>query len=208
MGIFYSFSVEYYISVEIQYRNNRLENGLFDGVTTMREVFYGVISQGVAPYFMDKNKICSFFGHRDVVITEELQKITTAEIIKAIHGGCSIFYFGGYGTFDELCYNIVTNIKNSNPSLPIQRIYCVAQERYLRKRVRYFCREDYDDVIYLPRPFEGWYKSIYFRNCTMIDESSVVIFYAQERENSGAYKAYRYAKKKKDISVINVFIEK
>ena len=53
--------------------------------------------------------------------------------------------------------------------------------------------------------FEGWYKSIYFRNCAMIDESDVVIFYAEERENSGAYKAYKYAKGKKEKHVVNLW---
>ena len=149
--------------------------------------------------------ICSFFGHRDVTITDELYAATTAEILKSVDLGCRIFYFGGYGDFDDLCYRIVSKIKEENPTLDIQRIYCVSQERYLRKNVRYFRREDYDEVIYLVPSFEGWYKSIYFRNCAMIDESATVIFYAEERENSGAYKAYRYAKKKKDKYIINLW---
>ena len=53
--------------------------------------------------------------------------------------------------------------------------------------------------------FEGWYKSIYFRNCAMIDKSDFIIFYAEEREDSGAYKAYKYAKKKKGKRLINLF---
>ena len=75
----------------------------------------------------------------------------------------------------------------------------------MRKRVRYFNREDYDDIIYLTPSFEGWYKSIYFRNCAMIDQSDLVIFYAENREGSGAYKAYQYAKKKKDKQVVNLW---
>ena len=176
-------------------------------MTTTREVFYGVTSQGVAPHFfvMENNKICSFFGHRDVEITDELHATTTAEILRSVDFGCRIFYFGGYGDFDNLCYQIVNRIKNEHPALGIRRIYCVSQERYLRKDTRYFRREDYDDVIYLIPSFEGWYKSIYFRNCAMIDESDVVIFYAEERENSGAYKAFKYAKKKKDKQIVNLW---
>lgn len=150
-----------------------------------------------------KNKICSFFGHRDVEITDELYKKTADEILKAINMGCLTFYFGGYGDFDDLCYKIVTKIKEVQST--IQRIYCVSQERYLHKDVRYFKRENYDDVIYLIPSFEGWYKSIYFRNCAMIDNSDYVIFYAEEREDSGAYKAYKYAKKKKDKTIINLY---
>ncbi|MBQ7336210.1 MAG: hypothetical protein IJW92_07045 [Clostridia bacterium] len=154
---------------------------------------------------MKKDLICSFFGHRTIKITDELYTTTTAEIIKSVNFGCRIFYFGGYGDFDDLCYKIVTKIKEQNPELNIRRIYCVAQERYLRKNVRYFRREDYDEVTYLMPSFEGWYQSIYFRNCAMIDESAFVIFYAEERENSGAHKAYQYAKKKKDKHIVNLW---
>ena len=171
----------------------------------MREVFYGAISQGVAPYFFAIMKICSFFGHREIEPTEDLYATAAAEILRAVDFGCRIFYFGGYGEFDELCYKIVTKIKKEKPALNIKRIYCVAQEKYLRKKVRYFNREDYDDVIYLEPSFDGWYKSIYFRNCAMIDASDFIIFYSEERENSGAYKAYKYAKRKKDKCISNLW---
>ena len=38
--------------------------------------------------------ICSFFGHRDVELSENLYATTTAEIIKSVDLGCRIFYFG------------------------------------------------------------------------------------------------------------------
>ncbi len=154
---------------------------------------------------MDDKKICSFFGHRDIEITDKLYATTTAEIMKSVGLGCRTFYFGGYGDFDDLCYQIVTKIKENHPLLDIKRIYCVAQERHLRKPVRYFKRENYEDVIYLMPSFDGWYKSIYFRNCAMIDQSDFVIFYAEERQNSGAYKAYKYASKKKNKQIINLW---
>ena len=123
--------------------------------------------------------------------------MTAFEITKAVELGCRTFYFGGYGDFDALCHKIVTKIKDEKTWSEIKRIYCVSQERYLRKNVRYFKREDYDEIIYLIPSFEGWYKSIYFRNCAMIDQSDCIIFYAEPKEDSGAYKAYKYAKKKK-----------
>ena len=174
-------------------------------MTTTREVFYGVISQGVAPYFCMEEKSCSFFGHRDVDVTDQLYTITVAQIMRSIEFGCRTFYFGGYGDFDYLCHEIVTKIREENPELKIRRIYCVSQERYLRKKVRYCKREDYDEIIYLTPSFEGWYKSIYFRNCAMIDQSDFIIFYAENRDNSGAYKAYKYAKRKKDKQIINLW---
>ena len=150
---------------------------------------------------MEENKICSFFGHRTIELTEKLKATTTAEILRSVDFGCRTFYFGGYGEFDALCYEIVSKIKEEHPEWELRRIYCVSQERYLRKDVRYFHREDYDEVIYLAPAFEGWYKSIYFRNCAMIDRSDYLIFYAEAREDSGAYKAYRYAQRRKKTAV-------
>lgn len=156
---------------------------------------------------MEENKICSFFGHREIELTETLYATTAAEIWKAVNLGCRVFYFGGYGEFDEVCYQIVTKIKEENPFLSLQRVYCVAQERYLRKKVRYFRREDYEEIIYLTPSFQGWYKSIYFRNCAMIDNSDYVIFYVEQRENSGAYKAYQYAKRK-NKPLVNLWLNR
>ena len=152
---------------------------------------------------MTDEKICAFFGHRDVEETEELCTSVRNEILRAIDFGCRIFYFGGYGDFDALCYRLVSELKASGAD--VRRVFCVPREAYLYKRVRYFKREDYEDAIYLPPSFEGWYKSIYFRNLAMIDASDYLVFYAENREGSGAYKAYAYARKKKNKVLVNLF---
>ena len=157
---------------------------------------------------METNKICSFFGHRDVEINQELFERVQAEVIKAIHSGYNTFYFGGYGEFDKLCRQIVTKIKNERPELNIQRIFCVPMEKDLRKKSQWLNDTNCDKIEYLRPTFNGWYRSIYFRNCAMIDNSDVIIFYAENRANSGAYKAYRYAKSKKGKWVINLYDKK
>lgn len=149
-------------------------------------------------------KICSFFGHRDVDITDELYTRTKAEIIKAIGQGCRVFYFGGYGSFDDLCYRIVTEIKEEQADLNIRRIYCVSQERFCRKKVRYFQREDYDEVIYLTPSFEGWYKSIYFRNCAMIDGSDMW-FFMPKQEKKAVHIRLTNTRKRKKGSALSIF---
>ncbi len=154
---------------------------------------------------MEEDKICCFFGHRTIQVTEKLYATTTAEILKSVNLGCRVFYFGGYGEFDELCYKIVSKIKKENPTLNITRFYCVQQERYLRKNSPHFNRANYEKVIYLSPAFEGWYKSIYFRNCAMIDKSNIAIFYAEARADSGAYKAYKYAIKKENKRIVNLW---
>ena len=64
--------------------------------------------------------------------------------------------------------------------------------------------EDYEQFIYLALSYDYWYTRIYYRNCAMIDRSDYVVFYAEERENSGAYKALRYVVKQKK-PYINLF---
>lgn len=153
---------------------------------------------------MKEDKICSFFGHRTVQITQELYATLTAEILKSVDLGCRVFYFGGFGDFDGLCYEIVTKMQKEKPDLGLKRIYCVPMESDLRKRKR-LPQEPYEDILFLQPAFHGWYKSIYFRNCAMIDGSEHIIFYADRRMDSGAYKAYCYAQKKKGKQIVNLF---
>ena len=48
--------------------------------------------------------------------------------------------------------------------------------------------------------YDYWFNRIYYRNCEMINQSDFILFYAQNQQNSGAYKAFKYAKKdKKDF---------
>ena len=152
-------------------------------------------------------KICSFFGHREITEKERLYEIAKREILKAIEHGARSFLFGGFGEFDALCHYIVSEICKCSPYLNIKRIFCVPTEKELRKPSRHFNVADYDDIIYLLPSFDGWYKSIYFRNCAMIDKSDFIIFYAENRENSGACKAYKYAIKKKNKTIINIYDE-
>lgn len=155
--------------------------------------------------FMTKEKICSFFGHRTVDAKENIIELIKTEIYKAIEFGCTTFFFGGYGEFDDLCYQVLTEVIRERPEFNLKRKYCVSQERFLCKKTPYFNREDYDDVVYLVPSFDGWYKSIYFRNCAMIDNSDYVVFYAEEKKDSGAYKALKYAKKQKDKIIVNIY---
>lgn len=159
---------------------------------------------GTLFFAVQENIICSFFGHRNIEVTNKLCELVSTEISKALALGCRTFYFGGYGDFDELCYNIVTSIKKEKADLDIKRVYCVPRENDLRKSTLHHS-DRYDQITYLMPVFAGWYKSIYFRNCAMIDESTVIIFYAEEREGSGAYKAYKYAKRKKGKQIVNLW---
>ena len=174
----------------------------------MREVFCGVTRKGGTLFFMEDTKICSFFGHREIEESEALSEELRCAVLNVLNRGCRIFYFGGFGDFDALAHKIVTETKDARKDIEIKRIYCVHSEYYLRKKHKYIKCEDYEEVIYLEPSFKSWYKSIYFRNLAMIDKSEYVIFYAENRKESGAYKAFNYALGQKNKRIFNLFKEK
>ena len=55
------------------------------------------------------------------------------------------------------------------------------------------------------KDFDYWYTAIYYRNLAMIDQSDFILFWVEERENSGAYKTYLYAVKKHK-RIVNLFV--
>lgn len=152
------------------------------------------------------NKICSFFGHRKVENAETVFKDVVNLVEKLIREkGYNIFLFGGFGEFDELCHNAITVLKERYPH--IQRVYCVCDEKQLKKIKRCqssFCK-DYERTVYFAPTFDYWYTRIYYRNCEMIKQSECIIFYAKRQKDSGAYKALQYAikYKKEYINVLS-----
>lgn len=140
-------------------------------------------------------KVCSCFGHFNIEITDELKARTSEHIDRAIADGVRVFLFGGRSRFDDLVYNIVTERKAQAPQLDIKRIFCFALDNQLRKPPAWFQCKEYEGYDCPCKKFNWWYTSIYYRNCAMIDYSDIVLFYAEKRQNSGAYKAYKYAVK-------------
>ena len=149
-------------------------------------------------------KVCSIFGHSEIEITKELEEKVFSTIEKLINRGVDCFYFGGLSMFDDFCHDVVSKLKEKYPH--IKRIFCLSDPRHQRrsKRPRWLLDEDYEEIIYLSLSYDYWFTRIYYRNCEMINLSDIVLFYVEERENSGAYKAYKYAKKMKK-EIINLF---
>ena len=143
---------------------------------------------------METHKSCSFFGHREITITEELKKDIFNILEDLISNkNFNTFYFGGFGAFDNLCWQIVTNLKQKYKN--IQRVFCLVNPNHLIKSKRPYNinYENYEDIIYLDLKFDYWYTRIYYRNCEIINMSDFVIFYVKSITNSGAFKAMQHA---------------
>lgn len=148
-----------------------------------------------------QKNVCSFFGHSEIIKTDSLTRELTS-IITSLIEKCEIktFLFGGFGQFDELCWEIVTQLKKKYKD--IDRVFCLTDVKHLNpmKRPQYLSSLDYEKFVYLEPKFEHWYSRIYYRNCEMIEQSTFIIFYVKNYNNSGAYKALKYAQKhKKDL---------
>ena len=153
---------------------------------------------------MERDKKCSFFGHREIEITVELKNNLKTKLEKMIlEEGYGVFCFGGFGDFDNLCWQVITELKQKYPH--IKRIFHLYDPRHqqARKRPKYLKDTDYEEFVYLDLEFDWWYQRIYFRNIEIIKQSDFIIFYVKNSTNSGAYKAYQYAIKKKK-NLINI----
>jgi len=159
---------------------------------------------------MKKDNSCCVFGHRVIdkrdkeLLIEKLYLVFT-DLIK--NKGVANFYFGGFSDFDDLCNTVVTDLQICHSH--IKRYYVCDDYKYVdrpRKRPIWLKAENYDELIYLPMKYKGFYQRIYFRNCEIINHSDYIVFYIRYKNNSGAYKAFEYAQKKKK-EILQVWIE-
>lgn len=168
-------------------------------------------------------KTACFFGHRKIDVTDELRTALYKEIENLIVvDEINTFLFGSKSQFDDLCYKIVSDLKNKYSD--IQRVYVRAEFEHIEgegsRAYREGLLELYEDTYY-PECVSGAGKAVYVkRNQHMIDRSSVCVIYYDEtylparrkqsrralsdyQPVSGTGVAYKYAEKKKQ-RIINI----
>ena len=143
------------------------------------------------------SKTCSCFGHSDIVITDELKEKLRKCYRTLVEEGFGTFYFGGLSMFDDLCWQVVSELKKEYPQ--IRRVFCLTDRRHLRpsKRPKDLRDEDFEEFVYLELEFDFYKTRLYFRNVEMIKQSDFVVFYVNKTGRSGAYKAMQFAEKTK-----------
>ena len=107
--------------------------------------------------------------------------------------GCTIFYTGAMGDFDDLFSSAVRKAKRCNPNI---KLICV--KPYMTQDINEngeYLYSLYDDIIIPTELADVHYKAaITKRNQWIIQNSEMVIVYTV-RNYGGAYKAMKYAKK-------------
>ncbi len=144
---------------------------------------------------------CCFIGHREINVTDELkEKLRVVIECLIVDENIDTFLFGSKSQFDDLCYDIVTEIKKKYPH--IKRIFVRAEYPYIDESYVAYLLKSYEDT-YFPKSVLGAGKASYVkRNCEMIENSRFCIVYYKEDytpkgRKSGTKIAFDYAEKKK-----------
>ena len=158
-------------------------------------------------------KACSFFGHRDTPQTEELkQKVRETVERLIVEERVDTFLFGSRSNFDELCYIVVTELKEKYPH--IQRIAylckhesgCLAGEGKDEQRIikeltgRDVYVREFEDIKKSDRVNSAGRAAYVERNYWMINDSDFVVVHLEEGRNdgkSGSRLAYKYSLRQK-----------
>ncbi len=144
-------------------------------------------------------KTCCFFGHRTINETEELKERLCGIIEKLIaEESVDTFLFGSKSRFNDLCYEIVTKIKEKYPY--IKRVYVRAEYPFINDDYKEYLLKNYEHAYY-PEKLLGATKSVCVkRNYEMIDNSHFCVVYYEEsnlpaERKSGTKVALEYALK-------------
>lgn len=60
-----------------------------------------------------ENSVC-FIGHRKIVNTPQLQERLRRILLELIDNGTVNFIFGNHSAFDDLCYDLITELKEKS----------------------------------------------------------------------------------------------
>ncbi len=133
-------------------------------------------------------RTCCFVGHRTIEETNALkEKVYTCveKMISELH--IDTFLFGSKSRFNELCWEIVTEMKEKHPQ--IKRVYVRAEFPVIDDDYKQYLLERYEDTYY-PETIVGAGKSIYVeRNCEMIKNSRFCVIYVDEKYSPDARKS-------------------
>lgn len=184
---------------------------------------------------MEKHKTCSFFGHRKIKKSEDIQEKVTAVVeYLIVNCGVRVFLFGSRSEFDNLCRLVVGKLKEKYVNIKriaytCNREACVLEsERKRWEKMYSVIGKDVTDLACVDEEYayKNKYKagvgSYVERNREMIDDSEYCIFYYNENYKpiikrskqaevyyqpaSGTRLAYEYARKK-GKHIINLYIE-
>ena len=157
-------------------------------------------------------KIVCFIGHREIDITADLKKKITEYVeYLIVYKNVRIFLFGSRSQFDDLCYYLVSELKEKYTD--IKRVYVRSCYEKLSEFYENYLLENYEETIYPLECVNAGKVSYIKRNQAMINKSDYCIFYYKKdylppkkkwakralfyyQPKSGTALSYKYAEQK------------
>ena len=96
-------------------------------------------------------KSCCFIGHRTVKEKDEIEKRLIKLVTTLIEEGVDTFYFGSRSRFDDLAWEVVSELKKEHQQ--IKRIYVRSAYAYIDDSYKNYLLESYEDT-YMPDGIE------------------------------------------------------
>ncbi len=169
-------------------------------------------------------KKCCFIGHRKITCNSELIERLN-NIIKSLidQENVTVFLFGSNSEFDDLCYEIVSELQKEQKEIIKKAYLCKSESAFLigdRKKYKWidnliskgFSYQEYNQILKPKRVINAGKNAYIIRNEELINDSDYVIFYLDKKYNaplrkqsketyfyqpkSGTKIAYEYAIKK------------
>ena len=166
-----------------------------------------------------EQKTCCFIGHRRIENHSEVQAKLQSILTELIEQGVTKFIFGDHSQFNDLCYDVVSELKKNNTD--IQRIKFRKDYQKISDSVKKYFLDGFEDNICPDGVAKAGKASYVKRNQAMITASNVCIFYYNEnyqperrkeskhsigtyQPKSGTRLAYEFAASK-DKEIINLY---
>ncbi len=138
--------------------------------------------------------IVTFCGHAHFSGTAEHEQRILAFLENNVGDRKTDFYLGEYGEFDRFAYHCCKSYQCTHPGVSLVLVTPYMTVDYQRTHLERQ-KERYDAIVYPDLEEKPLRYAIAYRNRYMVDCADLVISYI-DHDWGGAYKTYRYAKKK------------
>lgn len=139
--------------------------------------------------------IITFCGHSDFRASKESEKKLIAFLEKTVGNATADMYLGGYGEFDSFAYSCCKKYQESHKGIALIFVTPYMTLEYQKNHLN-FIKDQYDQILYPEIEDKPLKFAITYRNQWMVEKSDAVVC-AIYRTVGGAYKTYKYAKRKK-----------
>ena len=137
--------------------------------------------------------ICAFFGHRNTVVTSELEENIKRIVRDLIARGINEFWCCEQGNFDWICRLVMFDLKKEFRFIRVCCVCAYNPQKYSQIRQESLSKM-YDELTYTAEIADGPPRFAISRRNRYIAENADVVLCHLTHRSGGAYKAIKAAK--------------